>query len=74
LAKNNWRVASRVKIETPLVWKVKKKLTGGNLFEQEIKSVFEANRGCQIFLGVTYQKGGNYTKLPQNIPNGNKIY
>jgi hypothetical protein len=24
LAKNNWRVASRVKIETPLVWKVKK--------------------------------------------------
>jgi hypothetical protein len=25
--------------------------------------------GCQIFLGTTYQNGGKYTKLPQNIPN-----
>jgi hypothetical protein len=25
------------------------------------------------FLGTTYQNGGKYTKLPQNIPNGRKI-
>jgi hypothetical protein len=30
--------------------------------------------GCQIFLVTTYQKGEKYTKQPQNIPKGNKIY
>jgi hypothetical protein len=34
-------------------------------------TTFNWNRGCQIFLGATYQKGG-YTKLPQNLPNGQK--
>jgi hypothetical protein len=28
------------------------------------------NQGCQIFLGPKYQNGEQYTKLPQNIPNG----
>jgi hypothetical protein len=31
-------------------------------------------QGCQIFLGPKYQKGEKYTKLPQNIPNGYKIF
>jgi hypothetical protein len=29
---------------------------------------------CQIFLGPKYQNGGNYTKLPQKIPNGRKMF
>jgi hypothetical protein len=29
---------------------------------------------CQIFLDPKYQNGEKYTKLPQNIPNGNKIF
>jgi hypothetical protein len=28
----------------------------------------------QIFLGAAHQNGEIYTKLPQNIPNGHKIY
>jgi hypothetical protein len=28
----------------------------------------------QIFLGTTYQNGGKYTKWPQNMPNGRKIF
>jgi hypothetical protein len=40
------------------------------------------NQGCQIFLGpnipkwekYTYQMATNYTKRPQIIPNGHKIY
>jgi hypothetical protein len=31
-------------------------------------------QGCQICLGATYQNGGYYTKIPQNIPNDHKIY
>jgi hypothetical protein len=31
-------------------------------------------QGCQIFLGPKYQNGGKYTKLPQNTPNGRKIF
>jgi hypothetical protein len=31
-------------------------------------------QGCRIFLGPKYQKGEKYTKLPQNIPNGHKIF
>jgi hypothetical protein len=31
-------------------------------------------RGCQIFLGTTYQNGEKYTKLLYNIPNGHKKY
>jgi hypothetical protein len=31
-------------------------------------------QGCQIFLGTKYQSGEKYTKLPQNIPNGPKIF
>jgi hypothetical protein len=31
-------------------------------------------KGCQIFLGPKYQNGDKYTKLPQNIPNGHKIF
>jgi hypothetical protein len=38
-------------------------------------SLFSAlHRGCQIFLGIIYQNGEIYTKLPQNIPNYHKIY
>jgi hypothetical protein len=33
-----------------------------------------AKQGCQIFLGTIYQKGGKYTKVPQNMPNVHKIY
>jgi hypothetical protein len=28
------------------------------------------DKGCQIFLGTTYQNGEKYTKRPQNVPNG----
>jgi hypothetical protein len=31
-------------------------------------------QGCQIFLSTTYQNREMYTKLPQNIPNVNKVY
>jgi hypothetical protein len=32
-------------------------------------------QGCHIFLGPKYQNGRRkYTKLPQNIPNGHKIF
>jgi hypothetical protein len=31
-------------------------------------------QGCQIFFGTTYQNGEKYTKQPQNVPNGHKIY
>jgi hypothetical protein len=27
-----------------------------------------------FYVGTIYQHGGKYTKLPQNIPNGHKIY
>jgi hypothetical protein len=32
------------------------------------------NKCCQTFPGTTYQKCEKYTTLPQNIPNGKKIY
>jgi hypothetical protein len=32
------------------------------------------DQGCQIFLGATYQNGGNYTKTGGNIQSGLKIY
>jgi hypothetical protein len=32
------------------------------------------DQGCQIFLSTTYQNGGEYIKLPQNIPNVHKVY
>jgi hypothetical protein len=32
------------------------------------------SQGCQIFIGPIYQNGENYTKLPQNIANGHKIF
>jgi hypothetical protein len=31
-------------------------------------------QGCQILLGPKYQNGEKYTKLPQNIPNGHKLF
>jgi hypothetical protein len=31
-------------------------------------------QGCQIFLGPKYQKGEKYTNLPQNVPNGHKLF
>jgi hypothetical protein len=31
-------------------------------------------QGRQIFLDTTYQNGEKYTKRPQNIPNGHKVY
>jgi hypothetical protein len=31
-------------------------------------------QGCQILLGPKYQNGEKCTKLPQNIPNGHKIF
>jgi hypothetical protein len=34
----------------------------------------EQQQGCQIFFGPKYQNGGKYTKLPQYIPNGYKIF
>jgi hypothetical protein len=36
--------------------------------------MLDLDQGCQIFLGPTYQNGEKYIKLPQNIPNSNKIY
>jgi hypothetical protein len=33
-----------------------------------------STQGCQIFLGPKYQNGVKDTKLPQNIPNGHKIF
>jgi hypothetical protein len=33
-----------------------------------------SKQGCQIFIGPKYQNGEKYTKLPQNIPNGHKIF
>jgi hypothetical protein len=33
-----------------------------------------SDRGCQIFLGSTYQNGKKYAKRPYNEPNGHKIY
>jgi hypothetical protein len=41
---------------------------------QECASSTKLVKGCQIFLGTTHQKGKKYTKEPQNIPNGHKIY
>jgi hypothetical protein len=40
----------------------------------KVESVLSDAQGCQIFLGPEYQNGENYTKLPQNIPNGHKIF
>jgi hypothetical protein len=37
-------------------------------------TVKQWDQGCQIFLGPKYQNGDKYTKLPQNIPNGHKIF
>jgi hypothetical protein len=31
-------------------------------------------QGSQIFLGPKYQNGEKYTQLPQNVPNGHKIF
>jgi hypothetical protein len=31
-------------------------------------------QGCQIFLAAKYQNQKKYTKQPQNVPNGHKIY
>jgi hypothetical protein len=31
-------------------------------------------RVARFFFGTTYQNGGKYTKLPQNIPNGYTIF
>jgi hypothetical protein len=33
-----------------------------------------SSAGLPDFLGPKYQNGGKYTKLPQNIPNGHKIF
>jgi hypothetical protein len=33
-----------------------------------------SEQGCHIFLGPKYQYREKYTKLPQNIPNGHKIF
>jgi hypothetical protein len=50
----------------------------GSFFVREISSdpglpLITSGQGCQIFLGTKYQNGKKYTKLPQNIPNVNKI-
>jgi hypothetical protein len=37
------------------------------------KQTAAAQQGCQIFIGKTYQNGDEYTKLPQNVPNGQCI-
>jgi hypothetical protein len=34
----------------------------------------DQQQGCQIFIGTTYQNGEQYTKSPQNVSNGHKIY
>jgi hypothetical protein len=39
-----------------------------------LSPVRQVGRGCQIFRGAKYQNGEKYTKLPQNITNGHKIY
>jgi hypothetical protein len=39
-----------------------------------VDKAWSQEQGCQIFLGPKYQNGGNYTKVPQNIPNGHKIF
>jgi hypothetical protein len=31
-------------------------------------------QGCQIILGARYQNGEKYTKCPQDITNGHKIF
>jgi hypothetical protein len=36
--------------------------------------VTNAYQGCQIFISPKYQSGEKLTKLPQNIPNGHKIF
>jgi hypothetical protein len=44
-------------------------------FEADSPLVTERlQQGCQICLGPNYQNGDKYTKLPQNIPNGHKIF
>jgi hypothetical protein len=40
-------------------------------FRSEIGST---DQRCQIFLGETHRKGKIYSKWPQRIPNGRKIY
>jgi hypothetical protein len=37
-------------------------------------SIAASVQGCQIFLGPKYQNREKYTKLPQNIPNGHKVF
>jgi hypothetical protein len=37
-------------------------------------AIFLFVQGCQIFLGPKYQNGEKYAKLPQNMPNGHKIF
>jgi hypothetical protein len=32
------------------------------------------SRVARFFLGPKYQNGEKYTKLPQNLPNGHKIF
>jgi hypothetical protein len=51
------------------------------LFVYEVEARFRAGlsqkrryKGCQIFYCTQYQNEENYTKLPQNITNGLKIY
>jgi hypothetical protein len=53
-----------------------------SVFRVEYKNSFGSEQGCQIFLGTIYQNENipnkstymYFTKWPQNIPNGHKIY
>jgi hypothetical protein len=36
--------------------------------------ISRSRQDCQIFLGTKYQNEGKYTKLSENISNGQKIY
>jgi hypothetical protein len=42
--------------------------------QKKEESISSSVQGCQIFLCPKYQNGGKYTKLPQNIQNGHKIF
>jgi hypothetical protein len=42
--------------------------------EKILDAKITAAQGCQILFSTRYQNGKRYTKYPQNIPNGHKIY
>jgi hypothetical protein len=42
--------------------------------QQKNSSRSRRMQGCQIFLVPKYPNEENYTKLPQNVPNGHKIF